>query len=467
MNVLKFKNLSKEKKAALVFVLATAITSGINMLTTPLFTRLMPVESFGMVQLYTTWYQVIWVFATFSVANSVINVGFHDFPNDRMGFLSSSLGLSTFCTFILTIIIFLIKPWFEIISGFNSSLIILMILSFIFLNSTQLWICVNRYELKYRTVFWVMTLSGILSSLLSLLLVKNTTENFVEVRLWSQYIIPLLIGLIIFVYIVVKGRKFYNKQYWLFILIFNLPLLVHYLSQFVLSSSDRLMISYYTNEEDVAIYSLAYLVSNILMVFFMPINSVIVPKIHSLVDRNNYAEIQSFLYKLLFPVSGIIILVSLFSPEIILILGGEEYIGGVNIVPIISASTIFTIIYLYVANIEFLFHKSSRIAYMTIIAAVINIFLNAVFIPILGFEAAAYTTLFSYIVYAWLHIYNMHKLIKYNILSIKKLALFSLILISTCVIIIFLMDFNIVRYLIAGVLLIITILRIKLKVGLN
>ena len=84
----RFSSLSLERRSAIVFVLATAISSGIHMLTTPLFTRLMPVDSFGVVQLYNTWYQVIWVFATFSVTNAVVNVGFHDYPVDRIGYLS-------------------------------------------------------------------------------------------------------------------------------------------------------------------------------------------------------------------------------------------------------------------------------------------------------------------------------------------------------------------------------------------
>ena len=291
-------NMSLEKKSAIVFVLATAISSGINMLTTPLFTRLMPVDSFGVVQLYNTWYQVIWVFATFSVTNAVVNVGFHNYPKDRMGFLASSLGFSTFCTFVVTLLLFLIKGWFEKFSGLNTSLLVLMALSFLFLNSTQLWICLSRYELKYKAVFWVMTLSGVFASLLSLCLVYNTQSNYAEVRLWGQNLIPLMIGVVIFLYIVVRGKKFFNKEYWLFILTFNAPLLIHYLSQFVLSSSDRLMINYYCSESDVAIYSLAYLVSNILMVFFSPINSVIIPRTHKLMDDHNYKEVARFLYKL-------------------------------------------------------------------------------------------------------------------------------------------------------------------------
>ena len=439
-------NLSLEKKSAIVFVLATAISSGINMLTTPLFTRLMPVDSFGVVQLYNTWYQVIWVFATFSVTNAVVNVGFHNYPKDRMGFLASSLGFSTFCTFVVTLLLFLIKGWFEKFSGLNTSLLVLMALSFLFLNSTQLWICLSRYELKYKAVFWVMTLSGVFASLLSLCLVYNTQSNYAEVRLWGQNLIPLMIGVVIFLYIVVRGKKFFNKEYWLFILTFNAPLLIHYLSQFVLSSSDRLMINYYCSESDVAIYSLAYLVSNILMVFFSPINSVIIPRTHKLMDDHNYKEVAGFLYKLLFFIGAIILCISLLSTEIISVLGGEQYKAGIKIVPVVSASTLFTVLYLYVANIEFLYGKTSRIAAMTIIAAVVNVALNAALIPLLGFAAAAYTTLIAYIIYACLHIRNMQKLSGISIFSNMKLFAICTIITLACYLSVLISDVNWLRY---------------------
>ena len=449
IGISKFNSLSIEKRSALVFVLATAISSGLNMLTTPLFTRFMPIESFGIVQLYNTWYQVLWVFATFSVTNAVVMVGFHDYPQDRFGFLSSSLGFSTISTFAFTILILIVKPWFVEVSSLNTSLIILMLLSFIFLNSTQLWICLSRYELKYKVVFWVMTLSGVFSSLFSLIAVYYTSSNYPEVRLWSQNLIPLLVGAVIFVYIIVKGKKFFNKQYWLFILTFNAPLLIHYLSQFVLSSSDRLMINHFTNESDVAIYSLAYIVSNILMVFFSPINSVIIPRTHKLMDDKNYKEIENFLYKLLLFIGVIIFFISLFAPEIIILLGGLEYLDAITIVPIVSASTLFTVLYLYIANIEFMYGKTSRIAYMTIIAAVLNIVLNAMFIPYWGYKAAAYTTLFAYAIYAGLHLHNMHKLVGSYIISSTKLTLICLFIVGICMLTLLLTNFTIIRYVIA------------------
>ncbi|WP_082415676.1 polysaccharide biosynthesis C-terminal domain-containing protein [Blautia hydrogenotrophica] len=51
----------------------------------------------------------------------------------------------------------------------------------------------------------------------------------------------------------------------------------------------------------------------------------------------------------------------------------------------------------------------------TIFAAILNIILNAIFIPIFGFVAAAYTTLFNYVCLLFIHFFITERILKINI----------------------------------------------------
>ena len=103
---IKMQNLSSARKSALVFVFVSALSSGLNIITTPIFTRLMPLDEYGVVALYASWHQMLNVVATFSVTNAIINVGFHNYPNDRKGLLSSALGVaSLFSTYIVHFVV--------------------------------------------------------------------------------------------------------------------------------------------------------------------------------------------------------------------------------------------------------------------------------------------------------------------------------------------------------------------------
>ena len=59
----------------------------------------------------------------------------------------------------------------------------------------------------------------------------------------------------------IKGKKFYSAKFWKHALMFNLPLIPHYLSQTILNSADRIMISSLVGASEAGIYSLAYSIS--------------------------------------------------------------------------------------------------------------------------------------------------------------------------------------------------------------
>ncbi len=64
----------------------------------------------------------------------------------------------------------------------------------------------------------------------------------------------------------------------------------------------------------------------------------------------------------------------------------------------------------------------------TIIATILNIVTNYIFIKKFGFIAAAYTTLFSYIVYVILHIFISYRAVGFMVVPLKYIMLFAIVL---------------------------------------
>ena len=84
----------------------------------------------------------------------------------------------------------------------------------------------------------------------------------------------------------------------------------------------------------------------------------------------------------------------------------------------------------------------------SIVAAIINIILNIIFIPLFGYIAAAYTTLIGYIGLSIMHYIFMKKVEKNKIYDIKFITMISLVLIILSFIIMVLYKYIIIRYLI-------------------
>lgn len=147
--------------------------------------------------------------------------------------------------------------------------------------------------------------------------------------------------------------------------------------------------------------------------------------------------------------------VIIISPEIITIMVPKEYWKGINIVVPLVMSVYFMFLYSLPVNIEYFFKKTNYIAIGTIFAAVLNILLNSYFIPKFGYEAAAYTTLISYICLFIFHWIICKKIFNRKLYDIKLLMLSTLAVSLFAIAIMILKDNLVIRY---GILIIVVLL---------
>ena len=113
-------------------------------------------------------------------------------------------------------------------------------------------------------------------------------------------------------------------------------------------------------------------------------------------------------------------------------------------------STFFTFMYNIFANVEFFYEEKKFVSIGSILAAISNVILNAIFIPIYGYYAAAYTTLICYIIYSLSHLFFSHITIKKNIgntdiFDVKGILIFSVIGVCMTICSSLLYKYNILR----------------------
>ena len=103
---------------------------------------------------------------------------------------------------------------------------------------------------------------------------------------------------------------------------------------------------------------------------------------------------------------------------------------------------------------------------VSLLGAALNIALNYVFIPIYGYVAAAYTTVFCYALFAAGH-YFLHRLIlkkqgiKEQVFNSKLILLYSVVVTAFMLICTLLYQNNIIRYIVIGVIAVICLFNIK------
>ena len=269
------------------------------------------------------------------------------------------------------------------------------------------------------------------------------------------------VGIISCFIIFIRGKSFYNKEIWKYALKFNLPLVPHYLSNIILSQSDRIMISKILNEAYAGMYSIAYMISSLINGIFTAINSAWTPFVYKNLKANRIKKISENTNILIDVISVICVGVVLIAPEVIKILAPSEYYSAVWAVPPVCIGMYFSFIYTLFGKLEFYHKKNLFIMVATTAAAILNIILNLIFIPIFGYIAAGYTTAIGYFALAIGHYIFMKKIDKRKIYNIKFIIKISIVVVISIFSIIFLYDYVLIRYGIILVALIILALNYK------
>ena len=154
------------------------------------------------------------------------------------------------------------------------------------------------------------------------------------------------------------------------------------------------------------------------------------------------------------------------APEILTVLAPESYRSAVWVIPPVTASVYFTFLYNLFATFEYFYHKTNYVMYASVIGAVVNVLLNAVFIPKYGYIAAGYTTLVCYILYALLHCCFMQKVVKDNlgnvqIYNLKLIAGIGALLIVCAAIVMCTYTVTILRYFLLASGIVVTLMKHK------
>lgn len=399
----KVRSIPLGVKSSFVYTLSTLFTRGLAIITVPLFTRIMTTEEIGLVNLYNSWYSMISVVATLSLTSGGFQVMMKDYPNNRNQYMSSVLSLTSVMAVLIAIIYCIAPSFWNSIIGLPTELMILMLVGFLVMPAHDFWLAQQRYEYRYKLAAILSFVLAIVATALSIVIVLNLRDTgySAEGRLFANYTVIYGVALVIWFILLIRGKVFYNKEFWKKSLALSVPLIGYSISAQILSVSDRTMIGNMVGNSAVGIYSTLYSVSSICTIFWGALNTSFIPYLYQNIDKDNN-QINGISTLLLGAYSVIAILITYFAPEIVRILATEEYYEGIYIMPPIAAGVFLMAVTNMYSNIAVYYKKTIFVMVPAMIAAVLNIILNLIFIPIYGYVGAAYTTLIAYVVLAGL-----------------------------------------------------------------
>ena len=445
-------SLPKAVVASLAFLIMRVVEKSLVFITSPIYTRMLSQDEFGEVSVFLSWQNMLGIITMFCLSYGVFNNGMMDYEHDRDGYSFSMLVLSNIITFICGIVLFILYPYIHQSLGMDIPLLALMFLIFFTQPAFNFWMARQRFEYKYKAMSAIVVASAVLSSISAIALIWLWPGHGVYARLFGGFGVFIIVYCFFYIYIASRAEGKLNVSYWKGALIFNLPLIPHYLSSHVLNNSNRIIIASIVGNVAAAKYSLAYTIGLAVTVVWSSINASLIPYTYEKCREEDFTALSSVtnVIVLFYSVAcGVLILL---APEMLAIMAPKSYSECVYIIPPIVGGIFFMSIYFIFANVIYYYKKPKYVMYASVTSAVFNVVLNYLLIPKYGYFAAGYTTLGCFILQAVFDYYAMKKVTGTCIYNIQFLVTLGICILCVSLFSSLLYHNNFIRYLILVVL---------------
>lgn len=405
----KYKALPAQVRASFWFLMCSFLQKGISVITTPIFTRLLSTAEYGQFNVFNSWLGIITVIVSMRLYYGAYPPGLVKFESERSAFSSSLQGLTLTVEVIWVIIYLIFHDFWNRIFNLTTVQMLAMLVLIWTTSVYNFWAAEQRVEYKYRTLVILTIIVTLAKPLLGIFLVTHSQDK-VTARIIGLVLVELISYTWLFYVQLRKGKAYYSKKFWRYAFLFNLPLIPHYLSQTVLTSSDRIMIQKMIGDSEAGIYGLAYSISQMMSLFNTALSQTIEPWMYKKIKDKRYEELGRVVYPALVMIAVANIMLIAIAPEIVMLFAPSSYYDAIWVIPPVAMSVFLGFMYGMFASIEFYYEKTKFITLATITSAGLNILLNYLFIKIFGYYAAGYTTLVCYIFYVLFHYIVMNRI---------------------------------------------------------
>ena len=394
----------------------------------------MTTEQFGQFSVYNSWLQIFTIITTLRLNWAVFNKGMSKYKDDRDGYTLTMQTVTCVLTTIALIVYLLFRKPINELVELPTYIMIAMFAELYLTPAIDFWTIRKRYEYQYRPVVLRTLLMVLFNSGLGVMAVL-LTDNKGVARILSCVFVNVCFGAILAVYNLKKVKKLFCVEYARFAIMFNLTLLMHYFSMYILDQFDRIMIQKMVGVAEAGIYSVAYSVGTIVKIVTTNINNALIPWQYEQLEKKETKQLGDNLFLILIFVGIVSLLFSACAPELIRIMADEEYYQAIYAVPPVAISMFFTFAYTSFANVEFFYSENKFTMYISMTGAALNIILNYFGILWFGYIAAAYTTMICYVLFSIAHYFYMCNCLKKQSVDDRTFGTTRLLFLSVCVLI--------------------------------
>lgn len=446
---------NNQNKQIIFNSLSTVLLTGINFFTTPIFTRLLGAAQYGKYNVYNSWVAILLPIVCLET-HACIGPGKYKYENEYTKFKKNLLyfGCTTSICFFVIFLIF--RKSISLLLGFSETMVIVLIVFSIASYIVEYVKNINAFEKKAEINFIISAFLVISSSILSIILIKNNIfGELFEERALGAAIPYILFSLAFLGFFILKNRKIeIDFSMWKYALLYGYPIVFHLLSYDALNQANKLLLEYLGYEGvTVGVYSFMQVFSSAVVTIMYALNNSWCPFYYDDLNKQDIEKINRKVKNYIELFTVICIGFILLSREVCYLFATEEYMFGINLLPIFISITYLTFMYQFPVNFEYYNGKTKLITIGTIIAGLANIIFNYLLIPEFGMYGSAIASLISYLILFCCHFVMANRIEEMHFhVKIKDFMCGVVCLIISYMLFFFAKDLWIVRWLIGAII---------------
>ena len=428
--------LKKFAKDTIIYGLGTVGTRLLSFILIPLYIRYLTTSNYGILEIFSVSIMFATIFLKFGIENALSRFYFDsDNPDERGKVIFTSLTFLTISSLLLCSLAYIfsdaISLQFIKHTGYASFIRVTAVTIFFSVVSivpTQLFM-LNKESKSISIINIGYFIGGFILNIVFVAILKKGTYG---ILLGNMYLIIITTIVTFYIKRHSLGISF-SKLVLTKILSYSFPFIFVGLSFWIINFVDRYFILYFTSSHELGIYSIANRFAQIIMMVVSTIQIGLYPFAYSVIKNENAKEMFGLIFRIYVTFMGMILIVLSFSLKYMfrIILTPDFY-------PPESAVLILAVAFIFFGAYNIFFigsgiaKKSSGVAMLTGLAAVVNTISNFLLIPKYGLMGASYSTLIAYALMALLMlIYSQrHYKINFQFKSVAVNILIISILIS-------------------------------------
>lgn len=449
--------MNKKKELAkntIIIAFGKICTQLITFILLPLYTYVLPTEDYGASDLIITYVSLLAPLLSLQLEYAVFRylIDCRENKKEKKEYISTAFYILIFLI-VLSLSIFLcvrkiltIKYW-----GY-----LIIIVAVTMISNLLLQISRGLGDNKtYSLASFVSGASNAILNIIFLVLIKTGVSGIFYALIFSNILcsIILIIKLKLFNYI---SYKCINRRILKTLMKYSVPMIPNSICWWVISVSDKTLVSIFINVSAVGIYSIATKFSSVITSIYNIFNMSWTESISLNIEEKDSSEFLSSTFSTItIFFSSLCAGIIAYMPLIFDILIGKDYRAAYEYIPILILGSFFNIVMGLLSGIYIAKKVSKEMAKSTLLAAVLNLLINIFLIKYMGVWAAVISTTLSYALVSIYRILDVQKYVKLNIRKGDLLKIVLLFFISISIYYLNISILNIINMLIITILTII------------